>query len=80
VEVDAGATVIVKHSTIDSSAGSGTVTSTFSGARVYNSGDFSHDNSGGEKIITFDTEEFDTDAYHSTSANTSRLTVPTTGY
>jgi hypothetical protein len=27
--------------------------------------------------ITFDTEEFDTDAYHSTSTNTSRITIPT---
>ncbi len=26
--------------------------------------------------ITFDTEEFDTDAYHSTSSNTSRITIP----
>jgi hypothetical protein len=27
-------------------------------------------------FITFDTEEFDTDAYHSTSSNTSRITIP----
>lgn len=114
VEVDAGATAIIKHSAIDSTSGSGTVTYfnaattseiadvttgaesagtsgsfargdhvhhlAFSGARVYNSGDFTHDNSGGEKIITFDTEDFDTDAYHSTVSNTSRLTAPTTGY
>lgn len=27
-------------------------------------------------LVTFDTEEFDTDAYHSTSSNTSRITIP----
>jgi hypothetical protein len=27
--------------------------------------------------ITFNTEEFDSDAYHSTSSNTSRITIPT---
>jgi hypothetical protein len=27
--------------------------------------------------ITFDVEEFDTDAFHSTSSNTSRITIPT---
>lgn len=26
--------------------------------------------------LTFDTEEFDTDAYHSTSSNTARITIP----
>ncbi len=26
--------------------------------------------------MTFDTEEFDSDAYHSTSSNTSRITIP----
>jgi hypothetical protein len=26
--------------------------------------------------ITFDTEDFDTDGYHSTSSNTSRITIP----
>lgn len=31
-------------------------------------------------VITWDTEEYDTDNYHSTSTNTSRITVPFTGY
>lgn len=31
-------------------------------------------------IITWDTEEYDTDNYHSTSTNTSRITIPITGY
>lgn len=30
--------------------------------------------------MTFDTETFDTNSYHSTVTNTSRLTAPTTGY
>lgn len=34
------------------------------------------DSNGGTKVA-FDTESFDTDAFHSTSVNTSRLTVPT---
>jgi len=29
-----------------------------------------------ETVITFDTESFDTDAFHSTSTNTSRITIP----
>lgn len=29
--------------------------------------------------VTFDTEDFDTDNYHSTSANTSRVTIPSAG-
>lgn len=30
--------------------------------------------------ITFDGEEFDTDAYHNNASNTSRITAPATGY
>ena len=54
---------------------------TFSGCSVYNSGNQSH-STGADLTPTFDTETFDTDAYHSTSSNTSRLTIPTgkTGY
>ena len=50
--------------------------SAFSGARVYNSGNVSL-SSGTETTITYDSERYDTDAFHSTSSNTSRLTVPT---
>jgi hypothetical protein len=33
-----------------------------------------------EAAFTFDTEAFDTDAYHDLSSNTERLTVPSTGF
>jgi hypothetical protein len=32
---------------------------------------------GAEVIILFDTEDYDTDAFHSTSSNTGRITIPT---
>ncbi len=47
-------------------------------AAVYNSGAFTPDVSAWTSI-TFDSERIDTDAVHSTSTNTSRLTVPTGG-
>src|SRR5262249_27467161 len=48
--------------------------------RAYNTGDISIVQSDAEKLLTFDSEDYDTDTYHSTSSNTGRLTVPTTGY
>src|SRR5262249_33429580 len=54
---------------------------TFSGAYVVNSAVLSV--ATGAAIgtaVTFDTERYDTDGYHSTSSNTDRLTAPTTGY
>lgn len=36
-------------------------------------------NSGAFAALTFNQEEHDTDGYHSTSSNTSRLTIPTNG-
>ena len=50
----------------------------FSGARVYNSGNISVPNSIGTSL-TFNSERFDTDAYHSTVSNTDRLTAPVAG-
>jgi hypothetical protein len=47
----------------------------FSGASVHNSGTQSI-STGTETIATFNSEYFDTDAYHSTSSNTGRLTIP----
>ena len=51
---------------------------TFVGCRVYKSA-----GGGGQTIsnntataLTFDSEEFDTDSFHSTSTNTSRITIP----
>jgi hypothetical protein len=54
---------------------------TFSGCSLYKSANQSVANNTGT-AITFDTEVFDTDGYHSTSSNTSRITIPTgkTGY
>ena len=49
------------------------------GARVYNSTDFTHNSTGNWVAVTFDTERFDTDTIHSTSTNTSRLTINTGG-
>jgi hypothetical protein len=53
----------------------------FNGVDVYNSTNQSLSNAT-DTIITFDSEYYDTNSYHSTSSNTSRLTVPSgqTGY
>lgn len=59
--------------------GSSATTLTFSGARVYNSANIAISNNT-ETALTFDTERYDTSAYHSTSSNTSRLVAPVTGY
>lgn len=48
----------------------------FSGCRVYNSANQAVADSTAT-FLTFDSERYDTDAFHSTSTNTSRLTVPT---
>jgi len=54
---------------------------TFSGTRIYNSASTSIANATWTDI-TFNSENFDTDSYHSTSSNTARITIPTgkTGY
>lgn len=49
---------------------------TFEGVRVFKSAAQSISNST-VTDLTFDSESFDTNAYHSTSTNTDRLTVPT---
>jgi hypothetical protein len=49
---------------------------TFAGSSVSNSASISVA-SGTWTSITYNTEAFDTDAYHSTSSNTSRFTIPT---
>ena len=51
----------------------------FVGARVYNNGNLAA-GTGTNTYLTFNTERYDTSSIHSTSSNTSRLTVPTTGY
>jgi hypothetical protein len=45
------------------------------GCKVYNSTTQAITNNS-ETVLTFDTEDFDTDGFHSTSSNTSRFTVP----
>ena len=54
--------------------------STFSGASVYNSVNFYTTAAGVYNYVLFDSENFDTDNYHDTSTNTSRLTIPADGY
>jgi hypothetical protein len=44
--------------------------------RVYNSADINILNNT-ETAVTFNSERFDTDAFHSTGSNTSRITIPT---
>jgi hypothetical protein len=50
---------------------------TFSGARVYHNNNQTLTNG---VPVQFNSERFDTDNYHSTVSNTSRLTAPTDGY
>jgi hypothetical protein len=52
----------------------------FSGARVYKSAALNAADFTTATNITFDSEHFDTDSYHSTVTNTDRLTVPEDGY
>jgi len=49
--------------------------STFVGVRLTKSGGQSITNNTGT-MVTWDTETYDTDAFHSTSTNTSRITIP----
>lgn len=51
----------------------------FSGARAWASGTQNINTATGT-ALTWNSESFDTSSYHSTSTNTSRLTVPSTGY
>jgi len=64
----------------DSTASTGlkwaTPSSTFAGCRVTNTTNISIANST-DTALTFNTETYDTDAFHDTSTNTSRLTIPT---
>jgi len=53
--------------------------SAFKGVLVSNSAGQSISNNT-TTTLNFDTETYDTDSFHSTSTNTSRLTVPSSGY
>jgi hypothetical protein len=59
--------------------GGGGGSPTFSGCSVRNSADVSCASGVGTNL-TWDTEDYDTDAYHDTGTNPSRLTAPLTGY
>lgn len=59
--------------------GSSGGSTTFSGARVYHDAEQTIAGST-ETAVIFNSERYDTNGYHSTSSNTSRLTVPSTGY
>lgn len=48
--------------------------------RVYNDAAFTHNSSGNNLAVTFNSERWDTYAMHSTSTNTSRITVPIGGW
>jgi hypothetical protein len=50
--------------------------STFAGCSLYKSV-FQSISSGTDTAITWNSEYFDTDSYHNTSTNTSRITIPT---
>lgn len=50
-------------------------TPSYVGVGVYKSGNQSINNST-DTALTWDTEDFDTDSFHSTSTNTSRFTIP----
>lgn len=50
----------------------------FKGARVYNNANISIADST-FTVLTFNSERYDTNSYHSTSSNTGRLTVPAAG-
>ena len=49
----------------------------FHGCRVYNNANLSRNNADFATLLTFNTERYDTDAYHDTSSNTGRITIPT---
>lgn len=53
------------------------LTPAFVGSRVYNSANISIVTSGTPQALTFNSERFDSDAFHDTGSNTGRLTVPT---
>lgn len=63
----------------DSGASAGVAWQGFRGVKAYNSTTQTMNGSGtnsGNTILTLNSEEYDTDGFHDTSSNTSRLTVP----
>ena len=62
----------------DSGEATGLVWQIQPAVRVYNSENFDPDPNTWD-TVSFDSERFDTDGFHSTTSNTDRLTVPTNG-
>lgn len=58
--------------------GAGASTPSFVGCKLYNSAAQSI-STGTDTIVTFDSEDLDTNGFHSTSSNTGRITIPS-GY
>ena len=50
--------------------------STFAGCSLYRTGASQSYASNTQVVVTFNNEDFDTDAYHNNSTNTSRITIP----
>lgn len=49
----------------------------FHGCRVYNNANLSRNSADFSTLLTFNTERYDTDAYHDTSSATGRIVIPT---
>jgi hypothetical protein len=58
----------------------GKYSDTIIACRVYNDADFVHNSTGNWLAVTFNSERRDAKAMHSTSSNTSRITVPLAGW
>jgi hypothetical protein len=51
-------------------------TANYVGCMLYNSADFTNVANATDYTLTFNSEQWDTDAFHSTSSNTGRITIP----
>lgn len=77
-EITLGTGLSMSGTTLNSSGGTSSGSNVFSGCAVTNSGNQTA-TTGVNLTLTWDTESYDTDSYHSTSSNTSRITVPFSG-
>jgi hypothetical protein len=77
--IGSSAQVLTVASGVPSWAALPATTPTFDGVRVYKNTYQSVPNNT-LTALTWEAENYDTNSYHSTVTNTSRLTVPTTGY
>lgn len=65
----------MKHGDIDHTGITGVGVAAFVGAKVYNSANVAL-GTAADTLITFDSEEYDTDAFHDPGTNPGRLTIP----